>query len=104
MRKFQNRYLLKHSEKAKPIRDTNIKHIYTQIVIRTFFDGSALSRYEVLTAPIYKCNEDQPYYATQYQHLFIQYKEGFNFTIGITSEQFKDVHIPISNNAPLSTT
>ena len=31
----------------------------------------------VLTKPIYKCNEDRPCYATQYEDIFLQYKEGF---------------------------
>ena len=41
------------------------------------YDESALSRFEVLTKPIYKCNEDRPYYDTHYQVILIQYHEGF---------------------------
>ena len=41
------------------------------------YNESALSRFEVLTKTIYKCNEDCPYYAGQYQDFFVQYYEGF---------------------------
>ena len=54
-------------------------HRYSSCFQEHFYDKSALFRVEVLTKPIFKCNEDSPYYATQYQDIFIQYKEGFNF-------------------------
>ena len=65
-----------------------------------FFDESALSFFEVLTSPIHKCNEDRPDYATQYQDIFDQYQEGFNFVTSKASVEFKDVHLTIPNGAP----
>ena len=62
------------------------------------YDESSLFRFEVPDRPIYNCNEDRPYYAIQYQDSFIQCK-GFNFATGKASEEFKDDHIIISNNA-----
>ena len=65
-------------------------------------DESALSRFEVLTNPLYKCNEDRAYYATQHQDIFVQYHEGlgFNFVTAKASAEFKDVHVTIPNGAP----
>ena len=62
------------------------------------YDQSALSRFEVLTKTLFKCNEDHPYYATQYQDIFIQHNEGFNFVTGRASAEFK-VHITIPHGA-----
>ena len=64
------------------------------------YDESALSRFEVLTKPIYICNKDRPYYATQYQDIFIQYQEGFYFVSGKTSPDFDDIHITIPGGPP----
>ena len=64
------------------------------------YDETALSRFEVLTKPLHKCNEDRPYYATQYQDIFIQYKEGFNFVSGKPSPDFDDTHITVPDGPP----
>ena len=61
---------------------------------------SALSRFEVLTKTIHNCNEDRPYYATQNQDTFIQYKESFNFVTGTPSSHFDDAHVTISDGPP----
>ena len=88
MIKFQKRYFIEVLENTKSIQ----KHLY---------DESALSRFEVLlTKPIHKCNEDRPYYATQYQDIFVQYKEGLNFVTGKASEEFKDIQVTIPEGAP----
>ena len=42
-------------------------HMYSRRFQKHLYCESALSRFEVLTKPIIKCNEDRPYYATQYQ-------------------------------------
>ena len=67
------------------------KHLYYE---------SALSRFEVLTKAFYKCNEDRPYYATQYQDVFIQYKEGFNFVAGKQSPDFDNTEITVTDGPP----
>ena len=36
----------------------------------------------------------------QYQDVFIQYNEGFNFTTGKASAEFKDAHVTIPEGAP----
>ena len=54
-------------------------YMYSSRCQKHLYDESALSRFEVLTKPLYKCNEVRPYYATQYQDIFIQYQEGYNF-------------------------
>ena len=68
-------------------------HRYSSRFQKHLYDESAFSRFEVLTKPLYKCNEDRPYYATQYQDIFIQNKEGFNFVSGKPSPDFDDTHI-----------
>ena len=55
---------------------------------------------EDLTKPLYICNEDRPYYATQYQDNFDQYQEGFYFITGKRSAELKDVQMTILNGAP----
>ena len=47
-----------------------------------FFDESKLSRFDKLTKPNHKYNEDRHSYATQYQGVFKQYTEVFNFFAG----------------------
>ena len=74
--------------------------MYSSRFQKHLYDESALSRFEVLTKPLYKCNEDRPYYATQYQDIFIQYKEVFNFVTGKPSSDFNDVHVTISDGPP----
>ena len=53
-------------------------HMYSSRLQKHLYDESTLSRFEVPTKHLYKCNEDRPHYATQYKDNFIQYKEGFN--------------------------
>ena len=72
-------------------------HMYTSRFQKHLYDESALFRFEVLTKPLYKCNEDRPYYATKYQDIFMQYKEGFNFVTATPSSDFNDVHVTISD-------
>ena len=98
---FQKRYFFETLEN----NETNSghkhnAHMYSSRFQKHLYDESALSRFEVLTKPIHKCNEDRPYYATQYQHIFVQYKEGFNFVTGKASAEFKDVHVTIPEGAP----
>ena len=64
------------------------------------YDKSALSGFEVLTKPLIKCNEDCPIYATQYQVIFVQYQESFNFITSKASTDFKDQRITIPNGTP----
>ena len=63
-------------------------------------EESTLSRFEVHTKLLYKCNEDRPYYPTQYQVIFIQYKEGFNFVSGKPSPDFDNTHITVPDGPP----
>ena len=80
MIKFQKRYFietLKSNETNSGYKHN--AHMNSSRFQNHLYDESALSRFEVLTKPLYKCNEDRPYYATQYQDIFIQNKEGFNF-------------------------
>ena len=77
---IQKRYFIETLEN----NETNSGHkhmprMYPRHFQKHLYDESALSRFEVLTKPLYICNEDRPYYATQYQDIFIQYPEGFNF-------------------------
>ena len=72
MFKYQKRYSIEAIEN----NETNsghkhMPHIYSsRFQIQLFYDESALSRFEVLTKHLYKCNENRPYYATQYQDIF----------------------------------
>ena len=101
MIKFQKRYFIKTLED----NETNKVHareanMYSSRFQKHLYDESALSRFEVLTKPIPKCNEDRPYYATQYQDIFIQYHEGFNFVTGKPSSHFDDIHVVGPNKPP----
>ena len=68
--------------------------------IQRLCDESALFSFEVLTKPLYKCNEDRPYYATQYRDIFIQYREGFHFVSGKPSPDFDSTHITVPDGPP----
>ena len=68
-------------------------HMYSSRFQKHLYDESALSRFEVLTKHLYKCNEDRPNYATQYQDIFIQYREGFNFVSGKPSPDVDDIQV-----------
>ena len=78
-------------------------HMYSSRFQIHLYDESAISRFEVLTKPILICNEDRPYYATQYQDIFIQYQEGSTFVSGTPSSHFDDIHV-IGPNKPPSIT
>ena len=77
--------------------------MYSSRFQKHLYNKPAPSRFEVLTKPRYKCNEDRPYYATQYQDNFIQYKEGFNFVSGKPSPDFDNTHITV-HDGPASLT
>ena len=101
MIKFQKRYFVETLEN----NETNpghkhMPHMYSSRFQKHLYDESALSRFEFITKPIYKCNEDHPYYATQYQVFFIQYREGFTFISGKTSPEFDCVHVTIPEGPP----
>ena len=79
----------------------HMPHMYFSHFQKHLYDESAISlRFEVLTKPIYKCNEDRPYCATKYQYIFIQYREGFNFVSGKPSPEFDRVHPTIPEGQP----
>ena len=78
-------------------------HMYSSRFQKHLFDESALSQFEVLTKPIYICNEDRPYYATQYQDIFVQYQAVFNFVTGKPPIKIKDIHLTIPEGAPFLT-
>ena len=101
MIKFQKRFFIETLDK----NETNSGHqhnarMYSSRLQKHLYDKSALSRLQVLTKPLHKCNEDRSYYATQYQDIFIQYKEGFNFVTGKPSSDFDDVHVTIFDGPP----
>ena len=96
MIKFQKRYFIESLENNETNNGhKHNTHMYSSCFQKHLYDESALSRFEVLTKPIHKCNEDRPYYA----HI-VQYKEGFNFVTGKASAEFKDVHVTIPAGAP----
>ena len=68
------------------------------------YDESAISCLEVLNKPIHKFNEDCPYYATQYQDIFVQFHEIFlNFVTGKASQELKHVQQIIANKSAFPT-
>ena len=44
-------------------------HMFSSRSQKHICDESAHSRFEELTKPLYNCNEDRQYYATQYQDI-----------------------------------
>ena len=42
--------------------------MYSSRFQKHLYDESSLSRFEVLTKPLYKCIENRTYYATQYHY------------------------------------
>ena len=101
MVKFQRRYFIETLENnGTNSGHKHNSHMYSSRFQKHLYDVSAFSRYEVLTKPLYKCNEDRPYYATQYQDIFIQYKEGFNFVSGKPSPGFDNTHITLPDGPP----
>ena len=94
---------MKHSKKNKTtFGHKHNAHMYSSRFQKHLHYESALSRFEGLTKPLYKCNEDRPYYATQYQDNFVQYKEGFNLITGKASikAEYKDKHKTVPKKAP----
>ena len=73
--------------------------MYSSCFQKHLYDEPALSRFEVLTKPLHKYN-DRSCYTTQYQDIFNQYNEGFNFITVKTSAEFKDAHATIPECAP----
>ena len=101
MIKFQKRYSIETLEN----NETNSGHkhnanMYSSRLQTHLYDESALFRFAVLTNLLYKCNEDRPYYATQYQDIFIQYKESFTFVSGTPSSDFDNTNITIPDEPP----
>ena len=101
MIKFQKRYFIETLKN----NETNSGHkhnaqMYSSRFQKHLYDESALPRFEVLTKPIYKCNEDRPYYATQYQDIFIQKKIGFHFVSRKPSSDFDNTHITVPDGPP----
>ena len=63
---FQKRYFIETVENNATSSDhKHMPHRYSSRFPKHLYDESALSRFEVLTKPLYKCNEDHPYYAYQ---------------------------------------
>ena len=101
MIQFQQRYFIETLKN----NDTNSghkhnAHMFSSHFQKHLYDESAISRFEVLTKPIYKCNEDRPYYSTQYQDIFIQNKEGFIFVSEKPSPDFDNTHITVPDGPP----
>ena len=76
MIKIRKRYLIESLQN----NETNSghkhnAHMYSSRFQKHLYDESALSRFQVLTKPIFKCNEDRPYYATQYREIFNNIKK-----------------------------
>ena len=104
MIKFQKRYFIE----TLKINKTNSghkqnAHMSSSHFQKQLYDESALPRFETITKPLCKCNEDRPYYATKNQDIFIQYKEGFNVISGTPSPDFENTHITVPNGRPSST-
>ena len=68
-------------------------HMYSSSFQKHVYDESAFSGFEVLRKPLYNCNEDRPYYANQYQDIFLQYREVFKIVSGKPSPEFDGTHI-----------
>ena len=101
MIKFQKRYFVETLEdNENNSGHQHMPQMYASRFLKHLYDKRALSRFEVLTKPIYKCNEDRPYYATQYQDIFIQYREGFNFVSGKLSPEFDGIHLIVLDGPP----
>ena len=94
MTNFQKRYFIETVENNETnFGHKNTPHMYSSRFQKHLYDKSALSRFDVLTKPLYKCNEDRPYYATQCQDIFIQHREGFNLVSGKPSPDIDEKHV-----------
>ena len=104
MIKFQKRYFVETLENNETYcGHKHMPHMYSSRFQKNLYDKSALSSFEVLTKPIYKGNEDRLYYATQYQEIFAQYREGFNFVSSKPSPEFDGVLTTIPEGPPYLT-
>ena len=98
---FQKRYFIETLENNETNSGRkNMPHMYSSRFQKHLYVESALSRFEILTKPLYKCNKDRPYYATQYQDTFIQYRKGFNFVSGKASPDFDDIDVKVAEEPP----
>ena len=96
MIKFQKRYFIEALENNETNCDHKHRpHMYSSHFQKQLYDESALSRFEVLTKLLFNCIEVRPYYDTQYQDFFVQYKEGYYFVSGKPSSDFEDTHIAV---------
>ena len=102
MIKFQKRYFIEILEDNE--NNSVHEHMLHMYSSRNLYDESALSQFEVLTKPFFKCNEDRPYYVTQNRDIFIQYQEGFKLASGMPSPEFNDIHIMAPDKPPNLTT
>ena len=101
MIKFQKRCFIETVENNET--NSGLKHnahMYSSRSQKYLYDESSFSRFEALTKPIYKCFEDRLICATQYQDIFIQYKEGFDFVSGKLSSDFDNTHITVPDVPP----
>ena len=101
MIKLQKRYFIETLEN----NETNSghkhnAHMYSSRFQKHLYDEFRFSRFEVLTKPLHKCNEDRPYYAREYKDIFIQNNEGYNFKTGKASAEFKETHVAVPEAAP----
>ena len=101
MTKFQKRYFIGTLENNETISGhKQMPHMYSSRFQLHLYDESAISRFELLTKPLCKCNEDRPYYTTQYQKISVQYKEDFDCFSGKPSRDFDDTHITDPEGPP----
>ena len=71
MIKSQKRYFIETLKQMELILVTNtMQKLHSSRFQKHLYDETALSRFEVLTKPLHKCNEHRPYYATKYQDFF----------------------------------
>ena len=69
---IQKRYFIETLEnKETNSGHKHMPHMYSSCFKKRLYDESAFSQFEVLTKSIFKCNEDGPFYATQYQDIFL---------------------------------
>ena len=95
-RKFQKRYFLENLTNIETDSEQQHNaHMYKDRFQDHLYVASALSDFEVLTKPSSNCNEGRRFYATQYQDIFIQYKEDFNID---TAKPRRNLRFPYENS------
>ena len=98
--KFQKRYFNEKLENNETNSDhKHNAHMYSSRSQKHIYDEFPFSGFEFLTKHIHKFNKHRPYFATQNQDVFVQYREGFNFVTGKPSAEIKDLHLNISEGA-----